>query len=141
MNETLANLETQHADASQSPIAGRRVAFVGKLGSMNRREARDLVRRHGATMVEQVDETIDLIVIGADVLPLSEQTELLDDWVIQASADGRIDVINETQLWQDLGAVDPEVEIENLYTPAMLAGLLELPISTIRRWHRRQRAR
>jgi tetratricopeptide (TPR) repeat protein len=137
MNETLANLETQHADASQSPIAGRRVAFVGKLGSMNRREARDLVRRHGATMVEQVDETIDLIVIGADVLPLSEQTELLDDWVIQASADGRIDVINETQLWQDLGAVDPEVEIENLYTPAMLAGLLELPISTIRRWHRR----
>ena len=137
MNETLANLETQNADASQSPIAGRRVAFVGKLGSMNRREARDLVRRHGATMVEQVDETIDLIVIGADVLPLSEQTELLDDWVIQASADGRIDVINETQLWQDLGAVDPEVEIENLYTPAMLAGLLELPISTIRRWHRR----
>lgn len=142
MNLEVANFnsvdpETDDSIGSDSPIADRRIAFVGKLGSMNRREARELVRRHGGIMVDRVDETIDLIVIGADVLPLSEQSELLDDWVIQANADGRIRVINETQFWQDLGMVEPELDIGHLYTPAMLAGLLDLPLSTIRRWHRR----
>ena len=104
---------------------------------MNRREARELVRRHCGTMVDRVDETVDLIVIGADVLPLGEQSELLEDWVVQANADGRVQVINETQFWQELGLVEPELDIGHLYTPAMLAGLLDLPLSTIRRWHRR----
>ena len=131
--------ETGTDDLSEtvSTIADRRIAFVGKLGSMNRREARELVRRHDGTMLDRVDETVDLIVIGADVLPLGEQSELLDEWVIQANADGRIRVISETQFWQELGMVEPELDIGRLYTPAMLAGLLDLPLSTIRRWHRR----
>jgi tetratricopeptide (TPR) repeat protein len=132
-----AETGTDNLSGTDSPIADRRIAFVGKLGSMNRREARDLVRRHNGTMLERVDETVDLIVIGADVLPLGEKSELLDDWVIQANADGRIRVINETQFWQELGMVEPELDIGRLYTPAMLAGLLDLPLSTIRRWHRR----
>lgn len=126
--------ESENEDSS---IAGRRVAFVGKLGGMNRREARDLVRRHEGTMLDRVDETVDLIVIGADALPLGEQTELLDDWVVEANVQGRIAVISETQFWQDLGLVEPDLDVAQLYTPAMLAGLLELPIATIRRWHRR----
>lgn len=130
-------IETDELADSDSPIASRRVAFVGKLGSMNRREARELVRRHAGTMVDRVDDTVDLIVIGADVLPLGEQSELLEDWVIEANADGRIQVLNETQFWQELGMVDPDLDIGRLYTPAMLAGLLDLPLSTIRRWHRR----
>ena len=122
---------------SDSPISGHRIAFVGKLGSMNRREARELVRRHQGLMVERIDPSVDLIVIGADVLPLGDESELLDDWVIEASAQGRVRVINETQFWQELGIVEPDLDIGRFYTPAMLAGLLGLPLSTIRRWHRR----
>lgn len=123
--------------SADSPISGRRIAFVGKLGSMNRREARELVRRHRGLMVERMDSSVDLVVIGADVLPLGDQAELLDDWVIEASAKGKVSVINETQFWQELGIVEPELDIGRFYTPAMLAGLLNLPLSTIRRWHRR----
>ena len=138
MNVKSANFDSTQSDSDwESPISGRRIAFVGKLGGMNRKEARELVRQHNGTMVDRVDDTVDLIVIGADVLPLSEQSELLDDWVVDASADGRVCVINETQFWQDLGIMEPELDIGHLYTPAMLAGLLDLPISTIRRWHRR----
>jgi tetratricopeptide (TPR) repeat protein len=122
---------------SPPPIANRRIAFVGKLGGMNRREVRELVKRHQGTMVDRVDETVDLIVIGADVILLGDQTELLDDWVAEASAQGRVSIINETQFWQQLGMVEPGLDVDRLYTPAMLAGLLELPVSTIRRWHRR----
>jgi tetratricopeptide (TPR) repeat protein len=134
---TQATQSDSDLSENESPIEGRRVAFVGKLGGMNRREARELVRRHGGIMVDRVDETVGLIVIGADVIPLGEQTELLDDWVVDANADGRISVINETQFWQNLGLVEPEIEVDHLYTPAMLAGLLDISIATIRRWHRR----
>ncbi len=120
-----------------SPILNRRIAFVGKLGGMNRREVRELIRKHGATMVDRVDMTVDLIVIGADEPLLDDTTGLLDEWTLTARAEGRLEVINETQLWQDLGLVDHDSEVKRYYTPAMLAGLLDLPISTIRRWHRR----
>ena len=142
MKLTVANPEFSESSSDEllntdSPISGRRIAFVGKLGSMNRREARELVRRHQGLMMERIDPSVDLVVIGADVLPLGDQAELLDDWVIEASAQGRISVINETQFWQELGIVEPELDIGRFYTPAMLAGLLGLPLSTIRRWHRR----
>ena len=89
--------------STDSPISGRRIAFVGKLGSMNRREARELVRRHQGLMVERIDSSVDLVVIGADVLPLGDQAELLDDWVIEASAKGQVSVINETQVLAGIG--------------------------------------
>lgn len=136
MTFNMANLASENQN-TQPLVANQRIAFVGKLGGMNRREVRELVKRHQGTMVDRVDESVDLIVIGADVLPLGEQSELLDDWVVEASAEGRVSVINETQFWQHLGMVEPELDVDRLYTPAMLAGLLELPISTIRRWHRR----
>lgn len=118
-------------------IEGQRIAFVGKLGGMNRREARELVRKHGATMTDKVDESVDLIVIGADVDPVEDPYQQLDQWVDQATSDGRLVVINETEFWQKLGLVGPEHQDSQLYTPAMLAGLLDVPLSTIRRWHRR----
>lgn len=142
---TLANqleiMELQQAvkqpAGPDSAISGMRVAFVGKLGGMNRKEAREFVRNYGGTMAERVDSEVDLVVIGADVDPLEDPERLLDEWVIQACDEGRIVIINETQFWQKLGWVEPENEVGNLYTPSMLAGLLDVPLSTIRRWHRR----
>ena len=130
-------MTTPEVDAGIGTISQRRIAFVGKLGGMNRREARELVRKHGGTMVDRVDPSVDLIVVGADVDPLDAPEALLDDWVAKASADGRVIVINETEFWQKLGLVEPEQEVGNLYTPAMLASLLDVPLVTIRRWHRR----
>ena len=46
-------------------------------------------------------------------------------------------VITETQLWQRLGLVEAEQHVHRLYTPAMLAELLQVPVAIVRRWHRR----
>ena len=46
-------------------------------------------------------------------------------------------MITETQLWQRLGLVEAQQDIHRLYTPAMLADLLGVPVAVIRRWHRR----
>ncbi len=115
-----------------------RVAFVGKLGGVNRRKARGMVRDHGGIPVDQLDESVDIVVVGAEELPLGEQDELLDASAREAAAQGRLQIISETQLWQRLGLVDGGQEIRNFYTPAMLAELLGVSVAIIRRWHRRR---
>lgn len=135
MTETVSATADSLADGDL--LQDSRVAFVGKLGSMTRKEARELVNRHGGTMVDRVDQSVDLVVIGADQLAFDEYDELLDDWVLEAASDGRLKIVGETTLWQNLGMVEPGLEVDQLYTPAMLAKLLDIPISTVRRWHRR----
>ncbi len=113
-----------------------RVAFVGKLGGMNRRDARELVRSQGGIAVDRVSGDVELIVIGADELPLDE-ANLLDESIRQLAAEGNLEIITETELWHRLGMFDGEAR-ERLYTPAMLAELLDVPVAIIRRWHRRR---
>jgi len=120
-----------------APLEGKRVAFVGKLGGMARKAAQQLVRKQGAVAVEKASAQVDMIVIGADELPLDRQDELLDEAVRQAAAEGRLEIITETQLWQRLGMVESQQHVQRLYTPAMLAQLLGVSLATIRRWHRR----
>ena len=50
---------------------------------------------------------------------------------------GSISLLTETQLWQRLGLVESQQNVHRLYTPAMLAELLHVPVAVIRRWHRR----
>lgn len=116
-------------------LQGQRVAFVGKLGGMTRRDARNLVRDQGGTPVDAVDEEVDLVVIGAEELPLNEES-LLDASIRDRAAAGQLEVISETELWRRLGLFEGETNLQ-LYTPAMLADLLNVPVSIIRRWHRR----
>jgi tetratricopeptide (TPR) repeat protein len=119
-------------------LAGRRVALLGKLGGMNRREAQQIIRDHGgAPMDRGRDEDADLIVIGAEELQLGEPDDVLDGALRDAAADGRVEIITETQLWQRLGLVEAECDVHRLYTPAMLAELLGVSIAVVRRWHRR----
>jgi len=125
--------------ASGGDLKGRRVAFVGRLASMSRREAGALVRKHGATVADRPAPEVHLVVVGeADLFPTGEEP---DDWfdppTRQAIDEGRVEVLRETQLWERLGLVDPDQEVHRLYTPAMLAELLQLPVAVIRRWHRR----
>jgi tetratricopeptide (TPR) repeat protein len=128
---------TSDANSAGLLLAGRRVAFLGKLGGVTRREAQRLVRQQGGTPVDDPNHGVDLIVIGADELPLSDTDDLLDDAVRQAAAAGQLEIIGETQLWQRLGMMESEQNVRRLYTPAMLADLLDVPVATIRLWHRR----
>ena len=126
------------ADSTDSSDAFKnlRIAFAGKLGGMTKREAQNLVRDHGGIPVDQLSAEVDLVVIGADELPLDEAS-LLDESIRQQAAEGQLEVISETQFWQRLGMFDDESNVR-LYTPAMLAELLNVPVSIIRRWHRRK---
>jgi len=119
---------------------GKRLAFVGKLASMAKRDAAQLARRHGAVVVEKPDASTNLIVVGEEELVVPGAGGLeqwLDGSTWAAVEQGQTEVITETELWQQLGLVDGQQEIQKLYTPAMLAELLGVSVSVIRRWHRR----
>ena len=116
--------------------AGKRIALLGKLGGMNRREAANLLRSYSAMVVDLDASEIDWVVIGAEETPLSGAA-LLPDAIREAASRGRLEEIPETELWQRIGLIDVERSIQRYYTPAMLASLLGVSVRVIRRWHRR----
>ncbi len=119
------------------PLHGKRICFIGKMGGVSKREAQKIVRDLGGLPVSKCDGTVDIIVIGADELPLGDDEGLLDEEIRQAAGEDRLEIISETQLWQKLGLVEGEQFVRRFYTPAMLAELLDVSVATIRCWHRR----
>jgi tetratricopeptide (TPR) repeat protein len=130
-------MSTRSQPAASEALKDERVAFVGKLAGMPKREAQQLVRNSGGTTVEKLSDRPQLIVVGEAELPLTDLTESFDEALRTAIEQGAARVITETQLWQRLGFVEGEQNIHRLYTPAMLADLLRVPVAIIRRWRRR----
>jgi tetratricopeptide (TPR) repeat protein len=125
-------------DEKASPLlAGLRVALVGKLAGMSRRDAQQLIRAHGGTAVDGPDAAADLIVVGEDQSPVVDLADLLDANARRDVEAGTATLLTETQLWQRLGFIDEKQNVHRLYTPAMLADLLGVPLAIVRRWHRR----
>lgn len=130
---------SQPAGTESDALQRQRVALVGRLASMSKRDASQLLRARGAVVVEPEDPTATLVVMGEEGLPPLDAAgwdELLET-IRSGSEEGRLEVIQETELWQRLGLVDSGQEIHRLYTPAMLAELLGISVAVIRRWHRR----
>lgn len=123
--------------ASTDRLLGIRVAFVGKLGGMSRRDAAQLVRQHGGQPVDASDGGPQLVVVGADQLPPAEGQELLSESQQQQATRGQLEVLSETAFYQRLGYAEPDANLGQLATPAMLAELLGVPINIIRRWRRK----
>lgn len=123
-----------------SALAGHRIALLGPLAGMSKREAARLIREQGGVYTEKPDAACTLLVWGEAELPLAAnpaEAGLLDETTQAAAESGKLNFISETELWQRLGLVDTEQSIHRLHTPAMLAELLGVSVAVIRRWHRR----
>ncbi len=118
-----------------SILQGKRIVFVGKLGALPRKEAMQLVRDHGGNPLERLAGDVDVVIIGADELPAEDLSALLSESIRRGLREGRTILIHEHELWQQLGVVDESTNMQ-LYTPAMMAGLLKIPVRNIRRWYR-----
>jgi tetratricopeptide (TPR) repeat protein len=126
-------------DAEQKPLAGERIAFVGKLTGMTRREAAKLIVAQGAEFFSDESQPATLVVIGDSQSDL--QSALASDksaprQLAQDVDEGRATLMRESELWNRIGLVDEDQGVQRLYTPAMLADLLDVPARAVRRWHR-----
>jgi hypothetical protein len=109
------------------PFAGERVAIAGKLSSMSRGEAGRLITEQGGELVALENPDLTLIVRGDE----AEESESLPARV------ERIVVIDETQFLRRLGLLEEEKGVSRLYTPGLLAKMVDVEPRVIRRWHRR----
>lgn len=126
-----ARLEELEADF----LSGKRIATVGKLGGLTRKEMVGLIRQAGGRLLDRPTAAADIIVVGADQPLLEDWTRSLEAEVAEAVHSGRIEVLPETELWQRLGVSEAQ-PVKQLYTPAMLADLLGVSVRVVRRWHR-----
>lgn len=116
-------------------LHGKRIAFIGRLGAMTRKEACEWFKGYGATAYERWPSEFDLVVIGADELPDEDIDDLLHESIRKRIRSGQATLIHEHDLWMQLGLLD-DPSSRQLYTPAMVAGLIKTPVGNIRRWHR-----
>jgi tetratricopeptide (TPR) repeat protein len=119
---------------------GKRVLVVGKLTSMSRREAERLIREWGGQVIERDGVPADLVIVGDETVDLKRVTadpEVIDEATRSALERGDSELVRESEFWARLGLVDAGQGVARLYTPAMLADLIRVPISAIRHWARR----
>ena len=74
---------TEHVERS---LADRRIALVGKLFGMSRREAEQLIHDRGGQVVPRIDADTQLVVVNDDTRDIGK---LVDDEGVFDDADSR----------------------------------------------------
>ena len=136
IDEVVGQSKSNDSRIHSGVLVGRRVAILGRLGGMNRRDALQSVRDHGGISIDRGLKDADIVVIGGDQLAVDMSQLMAHEGIDKALDSRQIEVIAENEFYQLLGYVEPQSEVKQLYTPAMLSDLLSVSIRTIRRWHR-----
>src|SRR5690606_18216831 len=128
---------TEHP-APLTTLEGQRVAFTGRLASMSRREAHDLVRSAGAEPLEDVTRRCTLLVIGMRGWPLAEDGRLsakLQRAQQRQGGRGGIQIVSELRFREMAGLAEPQ-EASKHFDIDRVAALSGVSTDTIRRWER-----
>lgn len=111
-----------------------RVGIVGRLASVTKRDLQSLLKKLGATYVDDWERGVDVVIVGEYDLPPVDLAERVER--VAAATEREVRVLSETDFRREL--VDESNSVaQRLYTPAMLADLLGVSVAVVRRWHRR----
>ena len=122
------------ADRDAGRLQGKTVAFTGRLASMTRARAAELVREFGGKWVSRVSRCTALLVVGQEGLPLRKDGRLSRK-LQMARRLGRvcpIEVVTEGELLGRLG-LESSTSFRRLST-SQLSQVLKLPGERIRAW-------
>ena len=92
-------------------LAGLRVAFTGKLASMGRRRAYELVRGQGGTPTSSVRSHTHLLIVGEEGCPLMADGRLARKLQLALRLKGegtQLEILTETEWLTRLGLVDQQ---------------------------------
>lgn len=129
---------TDRPEARQE-LARQRVAFTGRLASMSRRAAAEMVARLGGAFSATVNRQTNLVVVGREGWPLRPDGQLTHKLyrARELQRQGQpIEVLPEEQFLARVGVHSSENRFCRTYTVAELTGLLDLPRSKIEAWQR-----
>lgn len=118
-------------------LRGKQVAFTGRLASMTRKEAAELVRAHGGRSVPAVNPRTSYLVVGQEGWPLRSDGRLTHKLLKAQLLQRRghtVRVLAEEDLLARLGLDSRSAEIRRLSTTAELTQLLKVPRDRLRAW-------
>jgi tetratricopeptide (TPR) repeat protein len=118
-------------------LQGKQVAFTGRLASMTRAEAADLIQAHGGRFTATLNRFTSLLVVGQDGWPFENDGRLSSKLRKARSLQRNrveITVLTEEELFARLGLESPAEGVSRRYSTAQLARLLKIPGDRIRRW-------
>src|ERR1041385_530904 len=120
------------------PLLGREVAFTGKLASLTRREAAELVERLGGGFSRTVGPRTAMLVVGQEGWPLRDDGRLTRK-VLRArarTAKGQaLEVLTEEEFLARLG-LERSGGVQRLITIAQASRVLRVPGDRLRLWMR-----
>ncbi|MHC4948487.1 MAG: tetratricopeptide repeat protein [Planctomycetota bacterium] len=114
-----------------------RVVFTGRLASMTRRSAADVVRRAGGQVTSGVSRRTSLLVLGMHGWPLLPDGTVSRSFRRAEQLNGRgarIRVIPEIEFLELAGRREREAEVAKSYPLAQACDLLGLAPDTLQRW-------
>jgi tetratricopeptide (TPR) repeat protein len=120
-------------------LAGRQVAFTGRLALMSRNRAIDLVERHGGSVAPAVNRQTSFLVVGREGWPLKPDgrlTRKLEQARRLQRARLGLEIVPEERFFAMLEGEAPDGHVQRLYTIAELAQLLGTSRSQIEAWQR-----
>lgn len=125
-------------EPSETPgvLAGRQVAFTGRLAAMSRREAFRLVRRAGGEPTSGLTRRTALLVVGMrgwPVLPDGSVSLKLQHAERLRSKGGRVEIVSEKGFLERLGLLPAPPPEPATCTVERACRLLGLPEETVRR--------
>src|SRR5262245_43519197 len=125
--------------ALEKPLQGKRVAFTGRLASMTRAEAAELVAAHGGELSPSVTRRTTLLVVGREGWPLERDGHLTRKLETARALEREgcgIAILPEEEFLEQIGLGDRRDGIQRLYTTAQLARMLEVSGASLRAWVR-----
>lgn len=124
---------------ARQELADQRVAFTGRLASMSRAAAAELVGRLGGAFSSTVNRQTSLVVVGREGWPLRPDGQLTHKLRRAHQLKRRglpLEIVPEEQFLARVGIQSSENRLCRQYTVAELTGLLSLPRRKIEAWER-----
>ncbi len=118
-------------------LLGQVVAFTGRLASLTRGSAVELVRKHAGTPASTVSRRTTMLVVGVGGWPLMGDgalTRPLRTAEELQRRTGRPAIISEDAFLERLGQRERQRDLRKSYPLAQVSGLTGLPPATIRLW-------
>jgi tetratricopeptide (TPR) repeat protein len=126
--------ESVHTTAT---LAGKRVAFTGRLASMTRAKAVELVRMYRGSFTPRITARTAYLVVGNEGWPLQKNGRLtfkLERALSLQRTGTPIKIVQEDQFLRELGLESEADDIRRLYSTAQLTRLLQVPRARLQSW-------
>lgn len=135
-------VKTAGREEREELLHGKQVAIAGRMASMSRDEAADLIRKCGGEPTREPGRKTAFVVVGQEGWPVGRDGRMTDE-LERAKAlqdEGcRIRVISEQEFLEMLRLAGEHAEdnVRRLYTITQLSRILKMPGRRIRAWVRR----